>query len=145
MAKKDLHTLIRIRKWDVEEKQRAVAALLRSEETLLGFQAALDRELEEEKAFASKAEAAHVMTFEPYIRRWRQRRAELDDALAALRKRIDAAREELAESYRRLKTFEITQEQRDDAEEKEENRVEQITLDEMGIELHRRKTAQALA
>ena len=34
-AAKDLHTLIRLRKWDVDEKQRAVAALLRREEAIL--------------------------------------------------------------------------------------------------------------
>jgi flagellar biosynthesis chaperone FliJ len=54
---------------------------------------------------------------------------------------IDAARDELAEAYRRLKTFEVTQEQREDAEEKEFNRREQIDLDEIGLNLHRRRTS----
>lgn len=144
MAKMDLHTLIRVRKWDVEEKQRALGQLLRDEERILEFQAALNRELDEEKTFAGKAEARETMTLEPYLQRWRQRRDNLASVLILLRRKIDEAREELAEAYRRLKTFEITQEQRDAAEEKEENRLEQIVLDDMGIDLHRRKTNAAV-
>jgi flagellar FliJ protein len=49
-----------------------------------------------------------------------------------------SARDELSDAYRRLKTFEVTKEQRDEAEALEESRAEQGELDEMGIELHRR-------
>ena len=56
-----------------------------------------------------------------------------------MREQIEAARDELSEAYRRLKTFVITQEQRDEAEALEESRLEQIELDEMGLELHRRE------
>ena len=139
MAPKGLHTLIRVRKWEVDEKQRAVGQLLRDEEKILEFQTALDRELEEEKALVSQAPANTRMTFEPYVRHWRQRRNNLEAALQLIRRKIEEAREELAEAYRRLKTFEITQDQRDTAEEKEENRLEQISLDEMGVDLHRRR------
>jgi flagellar FliJ protein len=141
MAKKGLHTLIRVRKWEVDEKQRAVGLLLRDEEKIIEFQVALDRELDEEKALVSQSAANERMTFEPYIRRWRQRHDNLEAALILIRRKIEEAREELAEAYRRLKTFEITQDQRDTAEEKEENRLEQISLDEMGIDLHRRKAS----
>jgi flagellar export protein FliJ len=140
MTKKmDLHTLIRVRKWDVEEKQRALAALLRDEEKILDFQRALEVELEQEKAAASKAPGDQRFTLEPYIQRVKQRRENIAAALVLIRGKINEARDHLAEAYRRLKTFEITQEQRDEAEEAEANRVEQINLDEMGIELHRRK------
>jgi flagellar protein FliJ len=140
MAKKGLHTLIRVRKWDVDEKQRAVGLLLRDEEKIQEFQTALAREIEEEKALVGQSAPDQRMTFEPYLQRCKQRRNNLEAALILIRRKIEEAREELAEAYRRLKTFEITQDQRDTAEEKEENRVEQITLDEMGIDLHRRKT-----
>lgn len=140
MAKKDLHTLIRVRQWDVDEKQRAVGALLRDEEKILDFQAALEREIEEEKILVGQALPNARMTFEPYIQRCKQRRQNLEAALILIRQKIDQAREELAEAYRRLKTFEITQEQRDAAEAAEESRVEQINIDEMGIDLHRRKS-----
>jgi flagellar export protein FliJ len=142
MAKMDLHTLIRVRKWNVEERQRVLAALLADEEKILDFQRALERELEQEKAVASAASADMRYTLEPYIQRCRQRRDNIAAALVMIREKINEARDHLAEAYRNLKTFEITQEQRDAAEEAEESRKEQINLDEMGLELYRRNAAR---
>jgi flagellar export protein FliJ len=67
------------------------------------------------------------------------RKQEMAAALAEVRRLIDEAREELAEAYRRLKTFEVTQEARALAEEQEANRLEQMDLDEIGLTLHRRR------
>ncbi len=78
-------------------------------------------------------------TFSAYLEHWDIRRQQFMDALAQVRAQIERARDELSDAYRRLKTFEITKEQRDEEEEREENRLEQIDLDEMGLELHRRK------
>ena len=50
MADKDLHTLIRLRKWDVDEKQRLLAVLLQQEEAVLARQAALEDEVAREIA-----------------------------------------------------------------------------------------------
>ena len=47
MATKDLYSLIRIRKWDVDEKQRALGVLLRKEESILNNLAALADEMRE--------------------------------------------------------------------------------------------------
>jgi flagellar export protein FliJ len=138
MVTKDLHSLIRIRKWDVEEKQRALAALLRREEAVLDAQAALAAEMEREKAYVAKAETPQ-RTFAAYLERCDQRKEQIASALAEVRRLIEEAREELAESYRRLKTFEVTQEAREEAEAKEEDRREQMELDEIGLTLHRRK------
>jgi flagellar export protein FliJ len=142
MAKKGLHTLIRVRQWEVDEKQRALGVLLREEEAVLAAQAALARALAAEKARLAEAAPREHMTFEAYVRRCRQQREALDAALVLVRRKIDAARDELADAYRRLKTFEITQQQRDAAVEKEENRIAQIVQDDMGIELHRRKAVR---
>jgi flagellar export protein FliJ len=137
-AAKDLHTLIRVRKWDVDERQRALGALLRREEAIIAAQHDLVREIAAESAFVGQAEVIETFTFSAYLKRCDQRREELDKALAAVRQEIEAARDELAEAYRALKTFEVTQEMRDDAEEKELDRLEQLDLNEIGLNLHRR-------
>ena len=139
MAAKDLHTLIRLRKFEVDERQRAVATLLRREEAILAAQRALAEEIEREKAFVTQAEVPETFTFSAYLERCEERRQEMDNALVEARKLIEDARDQLADAYRRLKTFEVTQEQRDEAEEKEFNRREQIDLDEIGLNLHRRR------
>ena len=139
MAAKDLHTMIRIRKWDVDEKQRALGVLLRREESIIDGQKALDAEMKRESVLVGKAEVTQRFTYSAYLARCAVRKEEMAAALVEVRRLIDEAREELAETYRRLKTFEVTQEARDEAEAKEEDRLEQMDLDEIGLTLHRRK------
>jgi flagellar protein FliJ len=141
MEKKDLHTLIRLRKWDVDEKQRALAVLLRQEEGVIERQALLEAEVVREIAVASQLPADQRGTLPGYLKRCDQFREALKAALQDIRQRIAAAQDHLAEAYRRLKTFEVTQEQRDLAEEKEEVRLETLELNEVGLNLHRRKSA----
>lgn len=143
MADKDLHTLIRLRKWDVDEKQRALAVLLRHEESVIAKQAELEAEIKAEMAFAAQLPADQRGTLTGYLKRCDGFREALRAALVDIRNRIAVAQDQLAEAFRRLKTFEVTQEQRDLAEEKEEARLETIMLDEIGLNLHRRKSAPA--
>lgn len=138
--KKDLHTLIRLRKWDVDERQRALAVLLRQEEGVITKQAELEATIKAELAFTSQLPADLRGTLPGFLKRCDAFREALEHALADIRARIAAAQDNLAEAFRRLKTFEVTQEQRDLAEEKEEARLETIALDEIGLNLHRRKS-----
>jgi len=141
MAKKDLHNLIRLRKWDVDEKQRHLAAMLRHEEAVLERRRALEDEIAAEMAFASEAPVELRGTLPGYIARSDEMRARLAIALRDVQIRVGHAQEQLAESYRRLKTFEVTQDARDKAEAIELNRREEIDLNEMGMTLYRRGKA----
>jgi len=141
VARKDLHTLIRIRKWDVDEKQREVAAFMRREESILANQAALAEEMRAEMALASQTSPTERYTLVPYLSRCEERKKNMDALLVEVRRAIEVARDELADTFRRLKTFEVTQEAREAKEEAEEARLNQIELDEMGLTLHRRKQA----
>jgi flagellar export protein FliJ len=116
-----------------------MAVLLRQEEAVLSGIDVLHQEKENEKSFMASAGLLEGSTFAPYLKHWETRHEQFLQVLAQVREQIEAARDELSDAYRRLKTFEITQEQRDEAEVLEENRLEQIELDEMGLELHRRE------
>ncbi|MBT5240949.1 MAG: flagellar export protein FliJ [Rhodospirillaceae bacterium] len=139
MAGSDLATLIRLRKFEVEERQRAMAVLLRQEEAVLTGLDSLSNEKAAETAFMEQAGIWEGSTFSAYLERWEVRRSQFMDALDHVRAKIEEARDELSAAYRGLKTFEITQDQREEAEALEDARLEQIELDEMGLELHRRK------
>ena len=143
MAKKDLHTLIRLRKWDVDEKQRALGLLLRQEESVIDRQADLEAEIAGEIAFTATLPADQRSTLAAYLKRSDEFREKLKELLVEVRRQITGAQNELAESFRRLKTFEVTQEARDAAVAAEESRLETIELNELGLELHRRKTLSA--
>lgn len=135
----ELETLIRLRKFEVDERQRAMAVLLRREEAVLAGLDALADEKKAETAFMEKAGVWEGSTFTAYLERWDMRHQQFMGALDQVRAEIEKARDELSDAYRRLKTFEITKENRDIEEDREESRLEQIDLDQMGLDLHRRK------
>lgn len=139
MAKKDLHNLIRLRKWDVDEKRRALGTLLRHEEAVIERQHALEAEITAEMAFASAAPVELRGTLPGYLARSDDMRERLAQALREVQARVAHAQEELAESYRRSKTLEVTQANRDKAEALEEGRKEEIELNEVGLNLFRRR------
>jgi flagellar FliJ protein len=141
MAKKDLHNLIRLRKWDVDEKRRALGALLRHEEAVIERQNAHEAEIRAEIAFASNAPVEFRGTLTGYLARSDEMRQRLAEAFREVRARVAYAQEELAEAYRRSKTLEVTQANRDKTEAIEESRREEIELNEVGLNLFRRRTA----
>jgi len=145
MAKKDLHNLIRLRKWDVDERQRNLATLLRHEESVVERQAAHEAEIAAEIAFAGNAPVELRGTLSGYLARSDEMRQRLAQALREVQIRVAHAQEELAEAYRRSKTLEVTQANRDKAEALEEDRKEEETLNEVGLTLYRRRMAAETA
>lgn len=141
MAKKDLHNLIRLRKWDVDERQRNLATLLRHEESVVERQVAHEAEIAAEIAFANNAPVELRGTLSGYLARSDEMRKRLAQALREVQIRVAQAQEELAEAYRRSKTLEVTQANRDKAEALEEDRKEEETLNEIGLTLYRRRQA----
>jgi flagellar export protein FliJ len=139
MAKRDLHNLIRLRKWDIDEKRRALATLLRHEEAVIERQHALEAEISSEIAFASTAPVELRGTLSGYLARSDEMRGRLVQALKEVQARVAHAQDELAEAYRRSKTLEVTQANRDKAEALEDGRREEIELNEVGLNLFRRR------
>jgi flagellar FliJ protein len=139
VVKKDLHSLIRLRKWDVDEKQRNLATLLRHEESVLERQQAHEDEIKAELAFASAAPVELRGTLSGYLVRADEMRGRLVQALLEVQMRVAHAQDELAESYRKSKTLEVTQANRDKEEAVEEGRREEADLNEIGLTLFRRR------
>jgi flagellar FliJ protein len=135
---KSLKSLIRLHRWTVDERRRELGAFLAREEQLRGERRRIDDELASEKKIATDDVMA-AFGFAGYIRGYMERREMLDRAIEAAMREIEAAQERLAEAYRQLKTYEVTQANRDKRELAERNRAEQIVLDEVGATLHRRR------
>ncbi len=136
---KDLHSLIRLAGWTVDEIQRTLAELVEREEQLVTARYELDEELKREQAAASANIMEGGLTFSGYIRLYQARRDDLDHKIVEVGKEIAAARDKLAEAYRDQKTYELAQATRDAAWEQEMARREQISLDEIAQNLHRRR------
>ena len=141
MAGKDLKTLIRVHKFELDEKQRQLGNLLRFEQALQNRKILLaQRFVEEEQAANSSPVAA--LTFGAYVDWHVEENKRVDRALEENRQEILLMRDEIIEAYQELKTLEITQENRDKRELAELERKTNAMLDEIGLTLHRRRQEQ---
>ncbi|HLO77027.1 MAG TPA: flagellar export protein FliJ [Magnetospirillum sp.] len=145
MAKpaKGLKTLIRLSKFNVDEKRRMLTALQAREDEVIEEIRRGEEQLLHEQQLAAEDATGVGFAYGAFHRAWMQRRDLMHQALAAVRQQIEVARDELAEAFREQKTYEVTQANREKREREEADRKEQIFLDEVGLTMHRRKTQQA--
>lgn len=135
---KALATLVRMHRWRLDEKRRAVGELERLRAGLVAQGEKLADELEAEKAAAGESlDASQTLT--AYLSSMRERRARLDSSVEDIDRRLDAANAELAECFRTYKTHETALANRLRREEAEAERRQQLTLDEIALHGHRRQ------
>lgn len=141
MARKaaDLDSLIRLRRWEVDERRRELDALLTRESQLVLFGQELERQIVREGQIAVADPTRAGFTFGSYAADHKLKRERLAATLADLRAEIEAARERLANAFRDRKVMEEAQKARAERERAEENRLEQIVLDEIAQNQHQRR------
>ncbi|OFW87284.1 MAG: hypothetical protein A3J37_05630 [Alphaproteobacteria bacterium RIFCSPHIGHO2_12_FULL_45_9] len=136
----DLKPLIRLRKYRVEEKQKVLAELFRQAELLEGRKRVLFADMEREEALAEQSDSIDAMfAFVAYAARVHTEIQKLNMLVELMEPRILKAQDEMREAFSEQKKAEIIQEQREDEEQKEIARKENTSLDEIGVEVFRRK------
>ena len=141
MAKNSLKTLIRLHKFLLDEKRKELGRHLRFEAALMKRKELLEARYAEETAVAEQNPYAAV-TLGKFIDWYLDEQKKADDALAAVRAQIEQVRDEIMEAFQTLKTYEITQSNRDKREKAELERKMTAVLDEIGIVLNRRRKMQ---
>ncbi len=136
---KSLRSLIRLHDWDVDEKRRALAEFLGQIAVLEARARRLEEDLVKEQKAAAETPGEAGLYYGNYADAVIQRREQLAKAAAEVEGQITEARETLREAYRQLKKYETAQANRDAREETEANRLEQMDLDEIGIQGFLRK------
>lgn len=139
---KGLAALIRVRKFELEEKRRHLAEL---EEAAARLETAIVRLAEDVKR--EQLVASHDLeasfTFGAFASWSLDRRRQLEQALIAAQDEVRQAMDLVAEAYQDLKKLEIAQEMRRKRELAERERKEQMRLDDMALVGYRRKQEQA--
>lgn len=137
-----LQGIIRFRRYQIDEARRALGVLLGRAAELKRRAAALEQEIRDEQqaAAANPQEAGSI--YGPYAERAIQRRGQLARASAEVETNIVRAQDDVRLEFRGLKVFEIAQQNRDAKEQKEEERVQQSALDEVGLQIRRRTEGQ---
>lgn len=139
---KGLATLIKLHKRKVDERRRKLAELERLRENLVANLVTLDSEMAAEREAASRvAELAHA--FPAFAAAAIARRDTLKRSLVEADAALAVARDELAEAFQEVKRYELAEEMRERREREKAGRRLQATLDEIGLNQHRRKVQEA--
>ena len=136
---KGLATLIRAQSWRLEEMRRNLGASegMRADLERQGVE--LEEELEREQTMVANT-GEYGFAYNAYANSVITRRHNLANSVADVDVEIMKARDKVREAYQELRKFEITEERDQMRIQAEEDRRERIMLDDVGVELHRRKS-----
>lgn len=136
----DLEPLIRLRKFRVEERQKALADLFRQVELLEGRKRVIFQDLEREEDVAAKSgQVEALVVFAAYASRLMGEVDRINQQLQRLDARVEKAQEDMREAFSEQKKAEIIQERRDEEERARQDEKESRMLDEIGLDVFRRQ------
>ncbi len=136
-----LKSLIRVHTWALNEKRRKLAGMVQLRERLNDDLRRLREEQErEQKAASSSFEG--TIAYPTFIAAALERRKRLRNSIANLEPAIEAAREEVNAEFQEVKSYEIAQDNLARRQQRDRARREQILLDDLGGQLHRRSQAE---
>ena len=133
-----LKTIIRLQKWKLDEKRRALAELQNLADRL---QAEIDR-LKEEIAAERETARGNVeysFTYSNYIQAAMERGKRLTQSMGQVEGQIAVATDEMAEAFQELKRYELAEEERLKREKEKLKRKEANMLDETALVGFRRR------
>lgn len=138
MAKLD--SLIRVRKHTVEEKQKFLATLLRTQEGLIEHKAKQYEALKKEADLAEQAPEDIQMqqSFFSFRALVKQEIEKIDDFIKKLDIRIEIAQDAMRDAFADLKKVEIVDRNRKEEEKRAELKKDNDRLDEIGLQIFAR-------
>jgi len=137
---KRLTGLIRLHRWKLEERLRDLRELERLYERLQSQASDLDAELSRERTVAMDSHEANH-TIGGYVEKTIGRKRKLKDSMSEVVNQIGELESAVAEAYRELKKYELTEANQLQRQRKHLERRQQIELDEISLNTHRRRVA----
>lgn len=133
MAIKSYKPLIRLAKQVLDEKRRKLGELMRLEQQLLAQIAAIEQQVVDEQAIASRSvEVSYV--YPAFASSAFKRRDVILDQVAYVRRQIELARIEVQGAHQEVRKYEIAEENRLKRVKAEREKREQLEADELSIQ-----------
>lgn len=136
-----LKTIIRLHKWQLDEKRRALADLQNLHDRLCAELDRLRQEILHEQQTA-RNDPAVAFGYAAFARGARERDHRLQQSIAQVERQIAAATEAMSEAFQELKRFELAEEERLKREREKIRRKEDAMLDETALVGFRRRQQQ---
>jgi flagellar protein FliJ len=129
---KSRDTLIRLKKFHVDEKRRRVSQIEMMVAEFDRMSAELDREIATEEQKAGISDTSHF-AYPTYARAAAQRRDNLRRSADELKGQMEEAKAELQEAFEEMKKVEVLVDRENTAERVAENAREQANMDRIGL------------
>ena len=136
----NLKSLIKLRRHNVDEKQKVLAELYRQIEIIeTNKQILMDRLREERLAVDRDATLEMYAYFGRFSQNIHRSLERMNEEKRKLEVRIQIAQDDVREAFANMKRIEIVQSEREKAEKKEQADKEVRELDEIGLDGYRRQ------
>ena len=136
----NLKSLIKLRRHNVDEKQKFLAQLYREVEAIENSKNTLIERLRSEREMLDKVGSLEMYA---YFGRFSQNIQRMLERLNAEKKKLETriviAQDDVREAFANMKRIEIVQSEREKAEKKEQADKEVRELDEIGLDGYRRQ------
>jgi flagellar FliJ protein len=135
-----LNTMIRLSKFQLDEKKRKLAELRDLMEQVQASLKSLAEEEQREQETATASGQLHfIRAYTDYRVAAEERKENLLQSIAEIEAEIEGLTNDIAEAFQELKRYELTQEERESKSRKTAQHREQSALDEFGLQAFRRK------
>lgn len=135
-----LSTLIRLYQHRLDERRRELGDLERLRADLLSQRERLEKGVLAEQEAAKRVEVG-AFAYGGFARGVVERRAKLAASLAELEARIEVAQNAVHGAFQDVKRYELVRQARKRKQREELNRRQQAQLDEISLQMHRRRSA----
>ena len=136
----DLKSLIRLKKWTLDERRRDLAELESLRDELAARAKALDSELERERTFVS-ASGTPQPGFPEYLKSTLKKRAQLARSIEQSNLQIAQIQDSIAVEFEALKQAEVALDKALERAARKAKKAEQDAMDEVAGATHRRRAA----
>ena len=137
---KSLDNLIRLHRWQLDERRRELVQLQELVASLESQAVQLERDLEKEQE-AAKESPEGRFSYPGFARSVIERRRKIAESVAKLEREIIGADDRMRQAFQELKKYELMEANRLREIQANRDRVEQATLDELGVDIFRRRSS----
>ena len=137
---KGLPGLIRLNQWKVDEQRRKVTELEILADRLSTQIMQLEAEIKREGETSGESVEAS-QAYSAFLKGAMARRDTLRGSIEDLQQQISSAKDELADAFRELKSYEIAQANRDRHQARKQELLDRVKMDEIGMNIYRRGSA----
>ena len=137
MSRKSMTGLIRLHKWQLDEKRRNMGELEKMRSELLHHLQHLQDELAAEKKMAASSPIVSI-NYVGYAQQVMVRRENIKNSISEVDASIENMKDQVAEAFKELKKYQVVEQREQDRLLADRNLRQQSELDELAINMHRR-------